>query len=252
MEREITMDEDVRKCKKMGRLNLASIKNINKVTAYKIIRSNRKTMCLSVDENAKLIVRAPNRASDKQIREFVSIKESWINNKQRLMRDRLAEYESHISLQQCLYLGKLYPLKLIPSQVEKITFNGSDFTVSYSAEEKIKLTLNSWYKQRFIDIAKPRVNYYAKKYNLAINRVNVKAQKTLWGSCSSKNNINLNYQLIMAPIEVIDYVIVHELVHTLHKNHSPRFWQEVSSIMPKYKASINWLKENGYKLKQLN
>jgi len=56
----------------------------------------------------------------------------------------------------------------------------------------------------------------------------------------------------MAPIEVIDYVIVHELVHTLHKNHSTRFWQEVSSIMPKYKASINWLKENGYKLRQLN
>jgi predicted metal-dependent hydrolase len=55
----------------------------------------------------------------------------------------------------------------------------------------------------------------------------------------------------MAPIEVIDYVIVHELVHTLHKNHSPSFWQEVGLIMPKYKASKSWLKENGYKLRQL-
>jgi len=221
------------------------------VTDYKIIRSKRKTLCLSVDESAKLIVRAPNRASDKQIHEFVSTKESWINKKQRLMRDRLAEYEDHLSLQQCLYLGKFYPLKLIPGPIDTISFNGIELTISYSAEEKIKLTLSSWYKQRFIDIAKPRVNYYAKKYNLAINRVNVKAQKTLWGSCSSNNNINLNYQLIMAPLEVIDYVIVHELVHTLHKNHSPRFWQKVSSIMPKYKASKNWLKENGYKLRQL-
>jgi len=223
----------------------------NKVTTYKIIRSNRKTLCLSVDESARLIVRAPNRASDKQIHEFVSTKESWINKKQQLMRDRLDEYESHLSLPQCLYLGKLYPLKLIPSRVDTISFNGSELTVSHSNEDKIKLTLSSWYKQRFIDIAKPRVSYYAKKYNLAINRVNVKAQKTLWGSCSGNNNINLNYQLIMAPIEVIDYVIVHELVHTLHKNHSPSFWQEVGLIMPKYKASKSWLKENGYKLRQL-
>jgi len=230
---------------------LAALTAKNKVTTYKIIRSNRKTLCLSVDESARLIVRAPNRASDKQIHEFVSTKESWINKKQQLMRDRLDEYESHSSLPQCLYLGKLYPLKLIPGQVDTMSFNGSDFTVSHSNEDKIKLTLSSWYKQRFIDIAKPRVSYYAKKYNLAINRVNVKAQKTLWGSCSGNNNINLNYQLIMAPIEVIDYVIVHELVHTLHKNHSPSFWQEVSSIMPKYKASKSWLKENGYKLRQL-
>ncbi len=221
------------------------------MTTYKIIRSNRKTLCLSVDESARLTVRAPNRTSDKQIHEFVSTKESWINKKQQLMRDRLDEYESHLSLPQCLYLGKLYPLKLIPGRVDTILFNGSDFTVSHSNEDKIKLTLNYWYKQRFIDIAKPRVSYYAKKYNLAINRVNVKSQKTLWGSCSGNNNINLNYQLIMAPIEVIDYVIVHELVHTLHKNHSASFWQEVGLIMPKYKASKSWLKENGYKLRQL-
>ncbi len=230
---------------------MAALTAKNKVTAYKIIRSNRKTLCLSVDESARLIVRAPNRASDKQIHEFVSTKESWINKKQQLMRDRLDEYESHLSLLKCLYLGKLYPLKLIPGQVDTISFNGSELTVSHSNEDKIKLTLSSWYKQRFIDIAKPRVSYYAKKYNLAINRVNVKSQKTLWGSCSGNNNINLNYQLIMAPIEVIDYVIVHELVHTLHKNHSPSFWQEVGLIMPKYKASKSWLKENGYKLRQL-
>ena len=222
------------------------------MTAYIIIRSNRKTLCLSVDESAKLIVRAPNQATDKQIQKFVTEKESWINKKQQLMVDRLAEYESHLSLQQCLYLGKLYPLKLVLGRVDTISFNGSNFIVRYSDEDKIKLTLNCWYKQRFSEIAKPRVNYYAKKYNLKINRVRIKAQKTLWGSCSSSNNINLNYQLIMAPIEVIDYVIAHELVHTLHKNHSPSFWQEVSSIIPKYKASKNWLKENGYKLRYLS
>jgi len=218
---------------------------------YKIIRSKRKTLCLNVDENAKLIVRAPNRASNKQIQNFLTEKKSWINQKQQLMIDRLAEYENYLSLQQCLYLGKVYPLNLIADRVDKVSFNGNEFNISYSTNNKIKLNLKSWYKQRFIDIAKPRVNYYSKKYSLEINRVNVKAQKTLWGSCSSNNNINLNYQLIMAPVEVIDYVIVHELVHTLHKNHSSSFWQEVNSIMPKYKVAKKWLKDYGYKLRYL-
>jgi predicted metal-dependent hydrolase len=76
-------------------------------------------------------------------------------------------------------------------------------------------------------------------------------QKTLWGSCSGVNNINLNYLLIMAPMSVIDYVIVHELAHTKIKNHSKDFWQLVESILPKYKASKSWLKNNGYKLHNL-
>jgi len=81
--------------------------------------------------------------------------------------------------------------------------------------------------------------------------VRIKEQRTLWGSCSSRNNINLNFLLIMAPLKVIDYVIIHELVHTIHKNHSANFWNAVEAIMPNYKEAKHWLKENGYKLRAL-
>ena len=73
----------------------------------------------------------------------------------------------------------------------------------------------------------------------------------MWGSCSSKNNINLNYLLVMAPMSVIDYVIVHELVHTIHRNHSANFWKSVESIMPDYKEQKQWLKLNGYRLRRV-
>jgi predicted metal-dependent hydrolase len=84
-----------------------------------------------------------------------------------------------------------------------------------------------------------------------VNQVRIKNQKTMWGSCSSKNNINLNYLLLMAPKGVIDYVIVHELVHTIHRNHSTDFWDSVESIMPEFQEHKRWLKKNGYKLRRI-
>ena len=216
-----------------------------------IIRSNRKTLSLSFNENADLVVRAPHRVSDDEIQKFISEKSAWIDNKRRLIKAQLEDNENQHSSSQCLYLGSLYPLKIDNSNVEPISFNGHIFTIANVNREKISLLLKSWYKKRFIEVALPRLSYFSDKYKLKGNQVRVKEQKTLWGSCSSKNNINLNYLLIMAPMKVIDYVIVHELVHTIHKNHSAKFWQKVETIMPNYKDSRNWLKDNGYKLRRL-
>ena len=216
-----------------------------------IIRSKRKTLSLSINENADLVVRAPHFASYDEIQKFISEKSTWINNKQRLIKAQLEDNENQHSRNQCLYLGSLYPLKIDNSNVEPISFNGHMFTITNFNRERISLSLKSWYKKRFIEVALPRLSYFSDKYKLKVNQVRVKEQKTLWGSCSSKNNINLNYLLIMAPMKVIDYVIVHELVHTIHKNHSAKFWQKVETIMPNFKDARYWLKENGYKLRRL-
>jgi len=217
-----------------------------------IIRSDRKTLSLSINENAELIVRAPNRASYDEIQKFISEKSAWIEKKHRLIKARLKNDLNHNLNSQCLYLGSLYPIKIDHNSFDQISFNGQIFTMNDESSETISLILKSWYKKRFMEVALPRLNYFSDKYNLKVNQVRVKEQKTLWGSCSSKNNINLNYLLIMAPIKVIDYVIVHELVHTIHKNHSVKFWQEVETIMPRYKEARYWLKDNGYKLRRLN
>jgi len=216
-----------------------------------IIRSDRKTLSLSINENAELIVRAPNRASYDEIQKFISEKSAWIEKNHRLIKARLKDDLNHNLNSQCLYLGSLYPIKIDHNSFDQISFNGQIFTMNDESSKTISLILKSWYKKRFMEVTLPRLNYFSDKYNLKVNQVRVKEQKTLWGSCSSKNNINLNYLLIMAPIKVIDYVIVHELVHTVHKNHSVKFWQKVETIMPTYKEARYWLKDNGYKLRRL-
>ena len=216
-----------------------------------IIRSNRKTLSLSINENSDLVVRAPHRVSDDEIQKFISEKSAWIDKKQRLIKARLKDNLNQYSSLQCLYLGSLYPLKIDNSAVEPISFDGHVFTIVNVNRETISLPLKSWYKKRFIEVALPRLSYFSDKHKLKVNQVRVKEQKTLWGSCSSKNNINLNYLLIMAPMKVIDYVIVHELVHTIHKNHSAKFWQKVATILPNYKDARYWLKENGHQLRRL-
>ena len=89
----------------------------------------------------------------------------------------------------------------------------------------------------------PRLNYLAKKHNLPYNKVTIRNQKTRWGSCSQKNNINLNMKLITLPEEIIDYVLIHELVHTKIKNHSKKYWDELKILVPNTKYYIKQLKE---------
>ena len=219
------------------------------MTPHKIIKSKRKTLSLSINENAELIVRAPNKISNKQIAEFIIEKSKWINKNKSLMQSRINEMNN--SQSNYLFLGNIYPLIKVNEDPNKIDFNGTEFITSIENQDKFKSSLKSWYKIKFKDIAIPRLNYFSDKYNLKINQVRFKNQKTLWGSCSSKNNINLNYLLVMAPMIVIDYVIIHELVHTVHKNHSANFWNAVEAIMPDYKKAKKWLNKNGYKLRNL-
>lgn len=219
------------------------------MTPHKIIKSKRRTLSLSINENAELIVRAPNQISNKQIEEFIIEKSKWINKNKNLMQSRINEMNN--SQSNYLFLGNIYPLIKVYENPNKIDFNGTEFITSIENQDKFKASLKSWYKIKFKEIAIPRLNYFSDKYNLKINQVRFKNQKTLWGSCSSKNNINLNYLLVMAPMIVIDYVIIHELVHTVHKNHSENFWNAVEAIMPDYKKAKKWLNKNGYKLRNL-
>ena len=150
-----------------------------------------------------------------------------------------------------LYLGEYFPIKKNIKSLKKVSFNGEEFITNLENQSQLSNALKIWYKDKFKELAIPRLNYFVDKYGLTVNQVRLKRQKTLWGSCSSRNNINLNFLLIMAPLKVIDYVIIHELVHTIHKNHSANFWSAVEDIMPNYKDPKNWLKENGYKLRTL-
>ena len=219
------------------------------MTPYKVIRSNRRTLSISINENAELIVRAPHQLSMNKIHDFINEKKKWVNRQQKIVNNRLSD--SSFDKDMALLLGSLYPIKVKTDQSKKLYFNGEEFLVRSSDQELIHSSLKKWYKKKFREVAIPRLTYFADKYNLSVNQVRIKEQKTLWGSCSSRNNINLNYLLIMAPMNVIDYVIIHELAHTTHRNHSSHFWKTVESMMPNFKEAKTWLKDYGYKLRKL-
>ena len=215
----------------------------------KIIRSKRKTLSLSINENAELIIRAPKRLSIEKIQDFINEKENWINRKKRLIENQIKDVTSNHN--KLLYLGNLFPINVEQNASKELFFTGEEFIANSIEPDSLSLSIKKWYKNKFKEIALPRVAYFANKHNLMVNQVRIKNQKTMWGSCSSKNNINLNYLLLMAPMGVIDYVIVHELVHTIHRNHSTDFWDSVESIMPEFQEHKRWLKKNGYKLRRI-
>ena len=220
------------------------------MTPSKIIRSKRRTLSISINDNAELIVRAPHKLSINKIHDFINEKEKWISNQKKRVINRISD--SSLDKDMALYLGSLYPIKISQSHSKKLTFNGEEFLVNTGDPELIHSSIKKWYKNKFKEVAIPRLTYFANKYNLSVNQIRIKEQKTMWGSCSSRNNINLNYLLIMAPMNVIDYVIIHELAHTIYKNHSSNFWRTVESMMPSFKEAKTWLKDYGHKLRKFN
>ncbi|WP_081457835.1 YgjP-like metallopeptidase domain-containing protein [Clostridium carboxidivorans] len=115
-------------------------------------------------------------------------------------------------------------------------------------EDAIKNHIIDIYKNQAKKVLIERTKIYSKLIGVNPLKVTIKSQKTLWGSCSSKRNINYNYKIIMAPMEVVDYIVVHELCHLIHMNHSKQYWNTVQSILPDYKIRRRWLKDNGFKL----
>ena len=182
----------------------------------KIIRSKRKTLSLTINENAELIIRAPKRLSIEKIQDFINEKENWINRKKRLIENQIKDVTSNHN--KLLYLGSFFPININQSATKDLMFTGEEFIANSIEPNPLSLSIKKWYKKKFREIAIPRVTYFAEQHNLMVNQIRIKNQKTMWGSCSSKNNINLNYLLLMAPMKVIDYVIIHELVHTIHRN----------------------------------
>ena len=177
--------------------------------SYELIRSKRKTMSLIIKPDGQVIVRAPLRLSEAKINKFVEEKSDWIAKHLEKIQNRNEKKE----------------------QVDRL-----------SAKER------SAYQEKALKVFPERTRYFAERIGVTYNRITLRQQKTRWGSCSANGNLNFNWLLILAPPEVLDYVVVHELCHRKEMNHSPRFWNEVKKILPDYENQVKWLKENGWKL----
>jgi len=178
---------------------------MNMDISYRIVRSNRKTISIEINEKG-LTIRAPKKASDKEIKSFIMKNEQWIVKNLEKYNSKKEEY-AHIE-------------RLSNDELNKL----ADMAVEYIPE---------------------RVKYYADLIGVNYGRITIRNQKTRWGSCSSKGNLNFNCLLMLTPPEVIDYIVVHELCHRKEMNHSQKFYSEIAKVYPDYKKWNKWLKDNG-------
>ena len=214
-----------------------------------LIRSHRKTIGLQITKDARLIVRAPFFASEDLIHKLVHRKESWIKDKQEYFKQR----QEKVSVrnfspgEEFLFLGQSYSLHLAEDLPKAVVLDRS-LMISKMVLGNAKDHLECWYKTQALEYITQRVGYFAQAFGLKYRSIRINDATTRWGSCGYKDTLNFTWRLIMAPASVVDYVIIHELMHLKQKNHSRKFWAEVARIMPDYKQEELWLKKNGHLL----
>lgn len=179
--------------------------------SIQIIRSNRRTLSLQVRHDGQVLVRAPKNASLREIEAFVRKNADWL--------------KKHLAM------------------VEKQrTAEASNPVVPLTMDDIRALA------DKAMRIIPDRTAHFASLIGVTYGRITIRNQKTRWGSCSARGNLNFNCLLMLAPPEVLDYVIVHELCHRKEMNHSPRFWSEVAKVIPDYRIHEKWLKTEGTRL----
>ncbi len=218
-----------------------------KILKGKIIRSKRKTVSFQITENAELIIRVPYKMSKKAIYQIIEKHKGWIEKKQKEMMNRSQISHKFTNNEEFFYLGNRYKLQIVKGQKVPLIFDDG-FFLSERHLNDAKEILLEWYKVKSYEIIFERVTFYASKYGFKYEKFRITNAQKRWGSCSSNGNLNFSWKLVMAPLDIIDYVVIHELVHLIERNHSKSFWEKVRMIYPEYEKYHDWLKENGYLL----
>jgi len=212
----------------------------------RLVRSRRKTVAIVIERDGRLTVRAPMHLSASRIQAFVESHADWIaKTLARLQAAPPATIHRYVDGETFFYLGQTYPLSIVPAQRPILTFDGAAFRLAKSSLPKAQDVFETWYKQQARRFLTERVLVLAGKHAFRYQKIRISSARTRWGSCSSRGTLSFTYRLVMAPPEVVDYVVMHELVHTQVKNHSKTFWRRVVELMPDYKTRLAWLKKNG-------
>lgn len=217
-----------------------------------ITRTKRKKTISILIKDGNVEVKAPFNLKQNEIDAFILKKEKWIKNKI-LSQKKIKQLpeKKFINGEVFKFLGKDLMLKINIS-VAKKTYIKNDYICldlknnTKNNRDKIKKELELFYRSFSEKILKEKTLIESKKMNLKVEKIKVRSYKNRWGSCSSNGDISYNWKLIMAPEKIINYVIIHELCHLIHFNHSREYWEEVSKKLPNYRESKEWLKSNQY------
>lgn len=215
------------------------------MTVDRIIRSKRRTVALIVESDGSVTVRAPLRLPESAIQAFAEKHFNWIEKKKAEMRAivpiRSKQYQPG---ENFLYLGREYSLEVVAGQHKKLILD-ERFKIAESAVKNAELVFQNWYRQQAKQWIVEQVKNLAELHQLRYEKIKITSARTRWGSCSPKNTLSFSWRLMLTAPEVIEYVIIHELAHTVHHNHSKRFWNLVEKLLPNYKARRKLLRQYG-------
>ena len=229
-------------------MKTARIKEI----AYEIVRSRRKTADIVIERDGRVLVRAPQTIPDERIEDMVEAKRYWIYKNLAEWRDLnatrvLREYRNGEGF---LYLGRSYRLLLVANQEEALLLKNGRFCLRRDLVDRgeiaaAKTAFRDYYIARGTERIGQRVNYFSPKIGVAPRKVDVRELGNRWASCSPNGNLAFHWKCMMAPQTIIDYIVVHELCHFHHLDHTDAFWNEVDKALPSYGERKEWLRLHG-------
>ncbi|MGR8979985.1 MAG: M48 family metallopeptidase [Gammaproteobacteria bacterium] len=225
---------------------------------YQFRRSNRASKTRIIVKPGQVEVVAPYNISDLRLHQFIHAQKQWI-------LDSLAKLEKKTSPHAKLapelyhhgakipYLGSCYPLSIQTTPLKRVKIEFFDNFIAHVPEnlpplahhDAIKQALTAWMKKQLKLHVDTLIQQHGTLHQLFPRSIIIKTQKSRWGSCGIHNDISINLMLILAPLNVIEYVVVHELCHIKVRNHSPQFWALVAQHLPDYPIQIRWLKFHG-------
>ncbi|HEO8419640.1 TPA: M48 family metallopeptidase [Yersinia enterocolitica] len=222
---------------------------------FDIKYKNRSSIGLTIDGYGNIIVLAPKKTSDERVIQVLEVNWDQIQTKLNEMQKRMngpleKVYENNESF---LYLGNTYPIQIVQDITitqERVEFDNEalHIYVQHHDKGKIKQLLRRYYYQRSKALVDERVSFYQSNFKTKPRSIRITDSKTNWGTCDSNFQLTFNWRLAMAPLEVIDYVVVHEMCHMVHLNHDRSFWRLVGKLMPDYKEKENWLAMSSWKM----
>ncbi|NMB79526.1 MAG: M48 family metallopeptidase [Methanomicrobiales archaeon] len=209
-----------------------------------IIRSRRKTISLMVTSDCRVIVRAPMKLSQVRISQFVSARQNWIAKTVEKMKGRpQAVPHAYTEGELFWFLGREYPLHFVDDD-QAIIERTDRLCVPRAYAPDIGRHIRQWYVREAEKEIRSRCMWFSMMTGYSPASIRITDAQKRWGSCTHKGGLNFSWRLIQAPLEIVDYVILHELVHLRQMDHSPRFWKKVEELMPDYERRKQWLREN--------
>jgi predicted metal-dependent hydrolase len=209
---------------------------------FEVIYRKRKTLSIKIEPPGIITVVAPEKTKDSVIIDIVKDKGSWIVKKLSEVKEKecLKRVHEYLNGEDFLYLGLDYALQIIIDKTVRKPHLWLEEDLLY-----ITIGENNPDKIKALEKLLERINHYEAYFKVKPAKVTVKEQHKRWGSCNSKRELFFNWKIIMAPIYIIDYIVVHEMSHMIHLNHSKDYWDFVAAILPDHKERRAWLKQNG-------